>query len=483
MRVILGAALALAAAGVANAQENCEGAAASYAVRRADADTFAVEARFERPVERLDIYFFPLADRPEGQAESIRNLRAYGANGRTVGLNYVGEGAWETSPGAPATRIAYRVRADHDEVDWGAGAPGKDEVGGRFDRSYFFVGHAFFLVDFGAPECPIEVTFDLPRNWVVTSPWPMQGRVATAASASNLARNAFAIGMDQPSSANRGGMNVQWLIDSRIAPIESRVGDLMNQVPSAYTAFWGAAPVDRLTTIFVADTISDGGAFEDSFAMRIAAPLSAADEISWSHTLGHEMMHLWLGANAIRGVDPDELYWFTEGFTDYLTIKLMRRAGLIDEDRLAARIANVVRRFELARRFSPDVSFADAGRNKGENWSLIYGGGALAALLLDGELSAQSPTAFRDMMRSVLANADQPYTFARLMRTMDESSAGRASEIYQWLNARPSYQDIRARLAAVGIDSATFADEAYVAFEACHAESCAPDFLAGPDRD
>jgi predicted metalloprotease with PDZ domain len=409
-------------------------------------------------------------------------LRAYSEQGRAIAFNYVGEAGWETDPATPARRITYRVRADHDMVDWGANAPGKDEVAARFDHTYFFAGHAFFLTDFSLPACPIEVNFDLPRDWVVTSPWPMQGRTATATGPSNLARNVFAMGTDAPSTAMRGGIEVQWLADSRVDSIEPRIADLMNTIPAAYTEFWGRAPVDRLTSFFIANPMSDGGAFENSFAMLIADPVSSADEISWSHTLGHEIQHVWLGANAISGESPDDIYWFTEGFADYLTIKLMRRAGLISEDRLAQRVANLLRRYELAKRLSPDVGLSEAGASKRANWELIYGGGALVAMLLDAELSARDPNAFRDLMREVLAQSDREYSQARLMETLDASSGGAASEIFGWVNSRPAFPEIRARLARAGLDVAYFgSDEVYVAFPTCEAQCCAPSFLAGPN--
>ena len=481
LAVLLAGLVSLGSITSAAAQEACTGVQATYEVRRVSADEFSVDARFSNPVSRLDLYFFPVEGRPQGQADSIRDLRAFGQSGRRVDFNYVGEAAWEASAGASVSRVTYRVRADHDQVDWGQGGPGKDEVATRFDRTYFFVGHAFFLTDFSMPRCPIEVRFDLPRNWRVTTPWPMVGNVATAAGPTNLAQNAFALGEDIAQTSTRGGFEVEWLIDSAVAPAGPRIGALMEALPPVYTEFWGRAPLGQLTTFYFADAMSDGGAFENSFAMRLATPLSPADEITWSHTLGHEMMHLWLGAGAIQGPSNEEIAWFTEGFADYLTIKLMRRTGLIDQERLAQRIAGVLRRYELARRFSPEVSLSEAGADKLQNWELIYGGGALAALLLDAELSARDPHAFRDMMRAVYGEATQQYDQARLLRVMDASSAGAASEVYGFVNGRSSFAEIRARLARAGIDVAHFAsDEAYVVFGACGEADCAPPFLAGP---
>ncbi len=477
-RNVLLALLVISCPAAALAQQ-CEDVIAQYEVSRGSNEEFRVEARFDHPVSRLDVNYFPLADRPEGQAQSIVDLRAYGQSGQRVTLSYVGEGGWESAPEAPAYRITYRVRADHNDVDWSRGAPGRDEVAARFDKTYYFAGDAFFLVDFSMPRCPIDVVFNLPRSWHVTSPWPMTGRTARAMGPRNLSRNAFAMGEDATQSSNLGGVEVEWLIDDAVAPASGRIAELMTALPPTYSAFWGRRPVDRLTLFFLGDPMSDGGAFENSFAMLLATPLSAADEISWSHTLGHELQHVWMGAGAIHGVPGGEIDWFTEGFTDYLTIKLMYRAGLIDNSRLTQRIGGILRRFELARRFSPDVSLDAAGQQKLRNWELIYGGGALIALLLDADLSQSDPDGFRDMMRAVYDGASAPYDLKRLLSVLDEASGDRGSEVYAFVNGRPTFADVRARLARAGIDSAHFAsDEAYVVFMPCGDDSCPPAFFA-----
>ncbi len=472
--------LAFGLAGSAFAQDKCQAPIATYNVRNIDIDTFSVEASINKPTSRFDVFAFPIKERPEGQSESILFLQGYAQNGDPVDLHYVGEGGWETDEGKYVSRITYQVRADHDEVDWGKDAPGKDEVATRFDETYFFVGHAFFVINYDWPACPIEVDFELSEEWIITSPWKMTGRTAIAANPWNLGQNAFAMGLDEPRTAELSGLDITWLISSDAKEIEGRINELMDVIPRTYIDFFGSAPGNRYATYFFTDYMSDGGAFENSFAMRIAKPISPADEIVWSHTLGHEIMHLWNGAGAIQGKKPDQTYWFTEGFTDYLTIKLMRKAGLIDDNMLMQRIANVLRRYEIAKRRSPNVTLADAGKSKGANWELIYGGGALAALILDAEASKQGTNTFRDAMRDLYEHSDNPYELDDLMERLDRSTNGKASQIVTWVNSSPSANDIRQRLIPLGIDSTTFRfDEVYVVFLECGKNSCAPDFLAG----
>ena len=465
----------------ASAAHACDSVIATYDVSLAREDTFSVSAAFRQPTSRLDLFWFPVSERPEGQAESIANLRGFDASGKEISLAYAGEGGWESPPGETVSAISYEVMADHDQVAWGGvGSPGKDEVATHFDNSYFFAGHAFFLIDYDWPDCPVDVAFNLPAGWNVTSPWAMKANVATAPVPMNLAQNVFAMGTDKAETVRLGGRTLTWLIADDLKQARPDIEKLLQTLPATYAEFWGGADWDKYLVFIFGDDMTDGGAFQDSFAMRLATPLNEAEKITWSHTLGHEMMHLRNGAGLLRGENPDETNWLTEGFTDYLTIKLMRKAGFLSDDMLEQRIANILRRYEIARLMSPDVKLFEATKRRRENWFLIYGGGALTALLLDAELSAQDPEAFRDLMRDLYAHSDQPYSLERLVGRMNAASGGKAGELIAWMDGRPSAADIRQRLTQHGLEVAYFGiDEFYVRFPECEGD-CAPAFLEGP---
>jgi predicted metalloprotease with PDZ domain len=158
-----------------------------------------------------------------------------------------------------------------------------------------------------------------------------------------------------------------------------------------------------------------------------------------------------------------QTYWFTEGFTDYLTVKLMHQAGLLDDAMYGQRLANQLRRYEFGRRLSPGVTLAAAGKEKHKNWELVYGGGAVMALLLDAELSRESPTAFRDALRRVQHQGAVTLDAPALLKVLDESSHGRASAIMQQLDAGMGTAQLRQALAPAGITVEGFAtDEVYV---------------------
>ncbi len=56
-------------------------------------------------------------------------------------------------------------------------------------------------------------------------------------------------------------------------------------------------------------------------------------DMRMKHLLAHELLHTWIGQRMRNHSSPGEpealLYWFSEGFTDYYTREILRRAGLI----------------------------------------------------------------------------------------------------------------------------------------------------------
>lgn len=446
-------------------------AAASYRVRYLGEDQFQVEAEFAQPTARLDLNSHEASGRPDSQAASIKSLTAFDAGGKPVPVSFVGHGTWEFKNGS-ASRIAYRVVADHDAAQWIAG---KDEVASKFDRSYFFAGDAFFLVDYDWPKRPIEVDFQLPAGWRVTSPWPEHNGKHIAEHADGLGSNVFAMGMDSAQHVRAGQLEVTWLCDSRIRAIEPALLPLFDKLPGAYSEFWNGSPGEKLTVFFLSDPQTDGGAFRNSFALRLATPLRESERRVWEHTLAHELMHVWMNNSndGIPTAGDGSAYWFTEGFTDYLTVKLMRQAGLLDESLAAQRLANQIRRYEIGKRLSPNIGLMAAGKEKHKHWELIYGGGAVLALLLDSELSRQSPTAFRDALRTLQHQPGRRMDGTTVLALLDQATQGKASALLQHLNSGLDLAAIREQLAPAGISVEGFAsDEVYVGFGSCPALPC-----------
>ena len=100
--------------------------------------------------------------------------------------------------------------------------------------------------------------------------------------------------------------------------------------------------------------------------------------------MAHEMFHYWNGANFLVGKNLEDLYWFSEGFTEYYASRSLVRTGVIDKALYFRKLEHYLSRYFITRKMWPieRTSFVEAGKEKGKNWLLLYGGGATMALYL-----------------------------------------------------------------------------------------------------
>jgi len=126
--------------------------------------------------------------------------------------------------------------------------------------------------------------------------------------------------------------------------------------------------------------------------------------------LAHEHLHEWIG-HVIRLEQPEQLgYWFSEGFTDFYTRRLLARGGLLSPSqelaswnrRLAAYCANPERR-------APAQRVREAFWTVREVGELPYQRGDLVALLADHAIRARSggTRSLDDVLRTLAARARQ----------------------------------------------------------------------------
>lgn len=168
-----------------------------------------------------------------------------------------------------------------------------------------------------------------------------------------------------------------------------------------------------------------GTTLTDSFAMFIATDRGI--DLQLQHLLAHELLHTWIGQR-MRNVDTEgepepSLYWFSEGFTDHYTRKLLLRAGLIDEDtfledlngRLYAYYTSPVRN-------APNARIVDDYWNDRHVQQLPYQRGDLLAALWDAEIREVSDgeRSLDHVMHDLLRRADREgvRTSRGLLRTV-----------------------------------------------------------------
>lgn len=124
--------------------------------------------------------------------------------------------------------------------------------------------------------------------------------------------------------------------------------------------------------------------------------------------LAHEMFHQWDG-HTLAPVDPEELcYWFTEGFTDFYTRRLMYRNGLVSDAEYAASVNK-----RLGDLWTSDARNSPNERIRTDFWKndavkrLPYLRGDAVAMIVDHGIRARSngKKSLDDLMRALVRDA------------------------------------------------------------------------------
>ncbi|TAH39487.1 MAG: hypothetical protein EYC70_01500 [Planctomycetota bacterium] len=131
------------------------------------------------------------------------------------------------------------------------------------------------------------------------------------------------------------------------------------------------------------------------------------------HFVAHELFHDWLGGQ-LRG-EGERLAWFWEGFTDYLSLWHLARAGMVSHEWFAQRLLDYDRSLaDNAHRGS--AAYADPAVNwrDPEIEPLAYQGSALLAFSLDVALRRAGREGLMEMMRALLARPGGRYDLEAL---------------------------------------------------------------------
>lgn len=464
-------------------QNVCGTEPAAYVIRSKGDKRFSVDLTLGAPARALDIVSRQDQTRSVSTDDFIENVQLVLPDGTEQPLAYDGGGTWRLPGGDIGDRphVRYEIRAEHDAHPWRIG---KEEIAYNFDGSSYFTGWSVLLADFSRHGCASTITFDMPEGWKVAAPWPrLEDETYQAHSNQVLHKNGFAMGPSMPTFEVRAGASTLTVV------YEQAVADIARQATSDadalfryYERVYGGPAGASYTIFMVSDTGTDGGAFESSFAQRFALPSTSADALVWRHGFAHEVGHLWNGIT-ISPLAHGENEWFKEGFTDYLTLKALRSFGAIDDRLLANKIENILRRYYLVLSSSGPKSLVEAGTNKQDNRMLVYGGGALVAFLLDGEMALQNgPGAFEAMLGDLYRQREGRFSLERLLSVMDKASDGRASALLEDIGRGIMPPDMKARFAAQGVDLGLFApEELYIVFqgESCSGGDmgCAPSYL------
>lgn len=331
-----------------------------------------------------------------GEDELWKHLRDLTVEGATVSEDGPAVRVLTSKPGARLT-VRYRVVSawDHDPaVGEGAGNPYRPIVRPRW---FSAIGYTLFAAPEAASPRPADFRWGpLSAGWKTASDLDhvIKGRKTTTEdigqSTSVGARDLKVVTRTTAGAEVKVAVIGTWTMDT------DAFADTLSKVVEAEHAYWHDRGEPYTVTVTPltprAGSISLGGTgLDDGFAIYggTDSPLERM-----RYLLAHEHMHTW---NPLKlGVPPPEDreaedYWFSEGFTDFLTYRVLLRSGVWSLEDYASNLNEM-----LAAYAGSSARTAPNNRIVTDFWKdyavqkLAYQRGQLLAMVWDGRLRRAS---------------------------------------------------------------------------------------------
>jgi predicted metalloprotease with PDZ domain len=337
------------------------------------------------------------------------------------------DGAWKALPFAKADKSTWRVQAPADGTLRARWIINADELTVRtshVDATHAsIIGAGVFMYVDGRQDEPAEVEVLAPAGWRTTTALEALGETRfRAAHFDELVDSPLEIGTHQLVRWEVDGVPHQYAVWGRGNADADRLARDTTRIVRAEREIFGGLPYPAFT-FFLHLTSGGGGGLEHRNSTSLLADRWSFRGHAYESFLGlaaHELFHAWNGKRirpaALGPFDyTRENYtrdlWVVEGITTYYTDLLLRRAGIISQQRYLEKLAEMISRFlTLPGRavqpladssFDTWIKFYRPDANTPNATISYYQKGALVALLLDLRIrqATENARSLDDLMR------------------------------------------------------------------------------------
>jgi predicted metalloprotease with PDZ domain len=393
-------------------------------------------------IARITATFIPVDDRlfmfsgangfPKRWAKFISHVNVVDENSHPIKVTALEDATWKLvrTPDQPIS-LSYQVNLDHENFEWSGGVDGA-----AYERDWgvFYTSRALFIVN-GEDNSNIRLTFKLPENWQITSPWialDKSNHVYGVNNFTELATSMFFAGTHKEVSIQRGDYELLLALGGSdlIAQHEEFI-NLAKGVFDYYSELMGGGPKlsDEITSnksvvIINPGNKTDGEAIGNNISILIEPDGGQMSQVISRFIFAHEFFHLWNGKTFAPQSDDTE--WFKEGFSNYYTLKSLHHVGFLNDDSYLSLLADF-----FYQKYDSDPGVGQlsmtAGEQKHDHWGLIYAGGFFVGIAQDMLIRKESANAksLDDLMRYFYRRFDGNsggYTLADIQSELSELS-------------------------------------------------------------
>lgn len=381
---------------------------------------------------------------PDGWAHFVKDLIVTDTQNKALMVNFNGKDQWQTSatPGQQLT-LRYTVDMSHDQHAW---PHGLDEAAYVKDDAIFSTGQALFVVPKDAEN--FKVSFDLPKTWKSSTPWPKENHSYKVDSYDALVSNVMMVGRHHEMVFKEGDFAVTVAVGQARRASVPMIEKVMRPAIREYVRLFGGVPKNNyLVTLH--EGLTDGGGFDSSYSLLASEDFHQGNIIEWGHLVTHETLHMWNGT----GMHPDaNLEWVKEGFSEYYTFLTLYKLGIIDDQLLSKKFENHSRRVFAHR---DGTALIDTVKNKQKYWDFMYGGGAIMALVLDHEIrqaTSGKKTLEKVMHRLFSQYNGKSFNLEQFIAVVNETAGKDLTPLFQRYVIGKEKPDMKAAFAQLGFE-------------------------------
>lgn len=379
---------------------------------------------------------------PARWAKFVSGLSVTSKSGKKVEAIDLGDAKWklDAKPGE-IVGLKYHVQLDHDKHPWGAGL---DSVSFVRDWGIYAAGRTYLITD-GAANEGVDICFNLPKGWRITTPWLANKGKANCFIARNseeLTDSMVFAGMHKEFVMSRNGFELRFALGGDLAADEGKYRSLANGVMDYYIDLMGGIPkpppsnpLSRAVVILNPGEQTDGEVIGNNICIIVGTRNDPMSELFAKFIFAHEFFHLWNGKSIRPAGTEDE--WLKEGFTNIYAMKALYHLGAITESELFSTLDGL-----FFKRYSTDPSYGRAsmrevasGDDKHRHWGLIYGGGMFAGMCADSIIRRKTANnkSLDDLMRAFFVQyggSDSTYATPEIAKSISGLSGSDMSDFF-----------------------------------------------------
>lgn len=382
-----------------------------------------VQAKFT-PKDSILYMGWGASNLPKRWATFVHNLEVLNAQEQPIYVEEMPDAKWKmhTALNEEVT-LNYNIYLDHENYDWSSGI---DAVAYTTDLGVFYTGRTLLVLN-GEERDNIKVTFNLPENWNVTTPWTKtrdNNHSYQASNTTDLVTALIFAGTHKEVVLKRDDFELIFALGSKdIITQERELSNLAQGVLGYYIKLMGGAPnpspddpFSKSVVVISSSSETDGEAIGNNVSVLIERN---GDELSKTFSrfiFAHEFFHLWNGKSFSPTNDDTE--WFKEGFTNYYTLKALHNTKLLTDESYLDFLSSF-----FYKRYNDDdgignISMAN-GEEKHAHWGLVYAGGMLAGMSQDIIIreATNNEKSIDDLMKSLFnkyGGSNNTYTLKEL---------------------------------------------------------------------